>query len=1139
MASTTPNLGLTLITSGESVSTWGIPLNNNFSKIDLISGEILLARGSRTSIGTRFEEIEANLSGANGNTSSLNERISGAIDDDGDLLVDKFTAGPMRFGTVRMSVPSLSPFAPVAVSDNDPRMIAYPLLVNLVGKQVTSLHKHLLKDGAADLRVTADELNLLAGLDPIVTAYNLMKLLDGSVVPESVHTHPAARHDRKGLVRMSVPSGGDPVAVSSHDPRMLTTEQHYELVLGGITDLHRHKLVDSATDLTVTAGELNQLAGMGPTSTASALETLTDGSDARSLHNHNGTYYTKQETDTHISNTKVYTHSAIDAHSSSSTAHHGDNLVLGDISVRSINLFGPGMLQSFRPQGSDTRSTVKWEVKDLDGESLIRAEVGGKLHAKTLEAYDVNVGRSQTIAEDLVVGDELHVHGNTVVGSLASRDTAVFNVISALYNGDIVMAQNNGIILNGGTVDGVHVNDLYQEVYLARGRHPSLTARLLAMSDTIRDNREEFLLMNSATVLSLGTHRTDYSNPHRVTLAQAIAADTFNIGFSIEDLNTLTGQMNADSLHVHESTDAAILAIQTELNAARGTDGQTIGELIDAVTLVKASAQDVVDGIDDEKYITPLALQVARGGGGNSDITTFHRERGVAGKSYWIKVAQVDGASHSSGDGLYFKVIGGNNIYMGSRDVLEVIAGQSGPGGAEVSVIQLSETANCKVFSTRPAGSTSGDPNSYIYSIWLETDISPSEITVVQMYTPARETTMCGIMDIVPIGDGDTLPPEYQYLNELVAVAPAVNNSHRVSFIENSSNPEISPPAHEVPPPPDLSNIIHISSDVWTDPVTDSDPVWGDYESHQIGGTSALIDGTGALTIEEVLYVESENSGNFIVAQIAGVHNRELEDYHYHNEGLLLHVGQSAPSSTSQPFNRAPILMTVNGASVLEGEYALIETTGNDFQATVIIQSSLAHSDLLDLLVLENHDRVTDPLPAEVLVDGWFSIGKASSFSYSNVIYQVSTQNGGRESYVLNVTTGAEPGFISVIGSSESRVVTGFRVLGNELHVRLKYTATFGMKTTGHLVRILDAGRCGTNRGMVSAGWSSAGGDADTDSLCYIDLTHLPTGQSFAISTAGIQDSAGGGGIAGGSNVTVSTGYPTGGSDGDIWIVVE
>jgi hypothetical protein len=69
MATVTPNLNLTLPANGEYFNTWNQPNNGNFTIIDTVVGalqdEIVTARGS---------------------TASLNDRISSAIDDSGNLL---------------------------------------------------------------------------------------------------------------------------------------------------------------------------------------------------------------------------------------------------------------------------------------------------------------------------------------------------------------------------------------------------------------------------------------------------------------------------------------------------------------------------------------------------------------------------------------------------------------------------------------------------------------------------------------------------------------------------------------------------------------------------------------------------------------------------------------------------------------------------------------------------------------------------------------------------------------------------------------------------------------------------------------------------------------------------------------------
>ena len=150
----------------------------------------------------------------------------------------------------------------------------------------------------SDVTATASEISVaLSGISQNVTSANLNTLTSGGVVPKSLMTIPNAAKDYTGIVSLSVePTSGNPIALAENDNRVLTNIQKNELVSKSNTSLHKHKLADGASDLIVTATELNRFAGSPSTVTSSNLGALTSGGST-GLHNHNNTYYLKSEVD--------------------------------------------------------------------------------------------------------------------------------------------------------------------------------------------------------------------------------------------------------------------------------------------------------------------------------------------------------------------------------------------------------------------------------------------------------------------------------------------------------------------------------------------------------------------------------------------------------------------------------------------------------------------------------------------------------------------------------------------------------------------------------------------------------------------------------------------------------------------------
>ncbi|RLA68539.1 MAG: hypothetical protein DRQ78_00185, partial [Epsilonproteobacteria bacterium] len=160
MATSTPYLNLALLATGESVGTWGIPLNNNFSKIDVLAGEVINGRGPDQDLNGRFNAIEEEIEAARGTTTWLDDRLSVLLQSDGNIRIEAVpTSSQMQIGVTRLSVNPATVGMPIAVGDNDGRMLTQGEHDELVTGGNTALHKHLLINGASDVQATYTEIN--------------------------------------------------------------------------------------------------------------------------------------------------------------------------------------------------------------------------------------------------------------------------------------------------------------------------------------------------------------------------------------------------------------------------------------------------------------------------------------------------------------------------------------------------------------------------------------------------------------------------------------------------------------------------------------------------------------------------------------------------------------------------------------------------------------------------------------------------------------------------------------------------------------------------------------------------------------------------------------------------------------------
>lgn len=685
MATSTPYLNLALLSTGESVGTWGIPLNNNFSKIDVLAGEVINGRGPESDINTRFNIIESEITDARGTTPSLSERLNVLLQADGNIVIENVpTSSQIQIGVTRMSVNPAVVGEPIAVGTNDNRMLSQPEHDGLVNGGNTTLHRHLLAYGASDVSATYIEINqALDGIAGSVTASNLNTLTNGSLVSDSLHTHPNAGLATIGRVRLSVtPSNiNDPIAVGTNDGRMLTQGQHDELVTTNPTALHKHLLVDGASDVVTTVTVLNQLAGAGNEVTASNLDTLTLGGvtgvgavDATQLHHHDNGYYRKAEIDIHISNLSAEIDSDIITHNTSDLSHTGANFDLGDVLANSLAMSADGELLKLHKGAGDALNTPKLVVRDGSGVSKAYIDSEGDITCNNITINgDRTILGNDLVNSSMTVGGWLSVEGDTTLGD--GTDFLTVNCVTSTINGDIVMT---GGITGATAFNGIDINALNvytqntnAEVLAARDGEANLLTKINAMeADTstvlaeiiaARDTEVDLITkinsidgINTSTVaeilaardgevdlitkvtaidadiasvtnevtaargaeIDLDTrldaletmdtnHNANNSNPHSVTITQAVAADG-GTNITILELESLTDGSDADVLHTHVKYDLEVANAKT--SPIYGTH-PTISARLDAADQASnTNTTEVVDARTDIYATTHLSL---------------------------------------------------------------------------------------------------------------------------------------------------------------------------------------------------------------------------------------------------------------------------------------------------------------------------------------------------------------------------------------------------------------------------------------------------------------------------------------------------------------------------------------------------
>ncbi len=675
MATSTPYLNLALLATGESVGTWGIPLNNNFSKIDVLAGEVINGRGPEGDLDGRFNAIEQEIIDARGVMPALDDRLSVLLQSDGNIIIEAVpTSSQIQIGVTRLSVNPTTVGMPIAVGDNDGRMLTQGEHDELVTGGNTALHKHLLINGASDVQATYAEINqAIYGIGGSVTSANLTTLTDGSAVPNSLHTHPPAGFANHGFIRLSVTAAdiNDPVAVGDNDPRMLTQGQHDELVLSNPTALHKHLLVDGASDLVVTATVLNQLAGSSNKVTATNLNILTEGSpvgtgaqDATQLHHHDSAYYRKAEVDTHLTNLSNEIDSDIDTHNTADISHTGANFNLGDVIMSSLAMSEDGEILSLHKGGSDLNNTPKLVVRDGAGVSKAYIDSEGDITCN-----NITVNGDQTLLGDSLVETSftingwLNVIGDTTLGD--GTDFLVANCITSTFNGDIALTGGitgatgyNGIdivaldaaqtatqaevttarkseadLVTQITKMETATTTVSDEVIAARNTEASLDAKIDAMDattllvtnevNTARGGQADLDTRLDNIEASESSHTVRNDNPHLVTITQAVNADG-GTDITINELETLTDGADADGLHFHESYSIEIensktspvlpgspfASMSSRLDAGDQVSENIAAEIIDARTDIYAVAHVSLDARLDTRETEFEAWQV-------------------------------------------------------------------------------------------------------------------------------------------------------------------------------------------------------------------------------------------------------------------------------------------------------------------------------------------------------------------------------------------------------------------------------------------------------------------------------------------------------------------------------------------------
>ena len=663
MSTDTQYLSLTLVNGGDNVGTWGPILNKNFLTIDDLAGEVIEARGDSGNISDRFNEITSELSVARGTTPTLNDRISHLLNPDGTARAQNLPrAGVSTFGAVYISSAPSQSDVPVALGVNDPRVLTNVEKSELTDGSVTSLHMHNMSS-ISDVTATASEISVaLSGISQNVTSANLNTLTSGGVVPKSLMTIPNAAKDYTGIVSLSVePISGNPIALAENDNRVLTDVQKNELVSKANTSLHKHKLADGASDLIVTATELNRFAGSPSTVTSSNLGALTSGGST-GLHNHNNTYYLKSEVDTKDLDVQNKATTYVSNHNNSNDSHSGADLSLGRIVAKAIRLDTKDSSVDIKAVTDDT-SAIKILVRDSSGLPVITMSSDGTISTKKIISEEQQITKNTVSEHNSIVANNLTINGNTILGDSEAEDTLIVNS-KPVFNSAAEFKQS--IIVDGDIqyagLDVIRddIASINTELTHAKSTYPSIDDRITDQVKIVQDSIDLFAI------------RKD--NPNEVTLTQSILADGTTDITSIE-METLTNGSNADGLHTHEKYDAfmeqsnvsaiygqfdniseridnseqLINSINTEVTNARRSYTSIDGRLDDIDTMVLSHDSSI---LADATFIRAVdsrvkLLEMNSGNIGNGDIdwSELKGDKGDKGDTGEQGLPGADGAN--------------------------------------------------------------------------------------------------------------------------------------------------------------------------------------------------------------------------------------------------------------------------------------------------------------------------------------------------------------------------------------------------------------------------------------------------------------------------------------------------------------
>lgn len=287
-------------------------------------------------------------------------------------------------------------------------------------------------------------------------------------------------------------------------PTTISGHMHHHELLGLDDDDHtqylnetRHDSLPADNPHSVTFTQA-VTADSGTDISAAEAETLTDGSDADSLHTHAGydahvasgeIHFTEGDIDhNNILNNGTYSHSSIDSHIDDSSIHFTE----ASIDHGSIGGLGDDdHTQYVSLTGDENRNLITGKLNLVSGEMTLP------------QAADVAATFTSAVEGDIAWDTD---------------DDALY-----LYDGAqwIVVATSSGVNTDHGALTGLGDDDHTQ--YLNETRHDSLPA----------------------------------DNPHSVTFTQAVTADG-NTDITAAEAETLTDGSNADSLHVHTASGVSL-----------------------------------------------------------------------------------------------------------------------------------------------------------------------------------------------------------------------------------------------------------------------------------------------------------------------------------------------------------------------------------------------------------------------------------------------------------------------------------------------------------------------------------------------------------------------------------------------------